>query len=112
MALPAKQIGSYMSTGVQIPHWAPNKGCYMDYLIIVSQRYIDLLASKHSISLSSAASTEFEHLTWMLQEIQKSEMSETKANRWLGYVQGCLTMYGLISVEEEREFTRSIFNGK
>lgn len=84
----------------------------MDYLTVVSQRYIDLLANTQTAPFAGAALTEIDHLIWMLQEIQKLEMSETKANRWLGYVQGCLTMHGLISVEAERNFTRSIFNGK
>lgn len=28
------------------------------------------------------------HVKWMLEEIIKGEMSEGKANRWLGYAQG------------------------
>lgn len=52
------------------------------------------------------------HLIWMLQQIKdNSEMSQTKRHRWLGYIQGVLVMKGVFSVEEEREYTRPIFNG-
>lgn len=52
------------------------------------------------------------HLIWMLQQIKDdSEMSQTKRHRWLGYIQGVLVMKGVFSVEEEREYTRPIFNG-
>ena len=52
------------------------------------------------------------HLIWMLQQIKDdSEMSQTKRHRWLGYIQGVLVMRGVFSVEEEREYTRPIFNG-
>lgn len=52
------------------------------------------------------------HLIWMLQQIKdNTEMSQTKRHRWLGYIQGVLVMKGVFSVEEEREYTRPIFNG-
>jgi hypothetical protein len=53
------------------------------------------------------------HLYWMCCEIYSDNLSsETKAHRWLDYVQGCLVMKGLISVEDERKNTRIIFNGE
>ena len=33
-----------------------------------------------------------------------------KLNRWLGFVQGCLFMEGKLDVDEERNFTRSLFH--
>ena len=52
------------------------------------------------------------HLIWMLQQIKDNpEMSQTKRHRWLGYIQGVLVMKGVFNVEEEREYTRPIFNG-
>lgn len=56
--------------------------------------------------------TSNEHLAWMLLELGSSEMSETKKHRWLGYIQGCMVMKNLITVQEERDLTRGIFNGK
>lgn len=35
---------------------------------------------------------------------------EDKANRWLGFVQGVLTVAGLLSVEDERNYTRPLFH--
>jgi hypothetical protein len=49
----------------------------------------------------------------MLYEIRLDRyMTHTKKTRWLGYVQGCLVKDGLISVEDERNETRKIFNGR
>lgn len=48
----------------------------------------------------------------MLQQISEDlTMSETKRHRWLGYIQGILVMKGVFTVEEEREYTRPLFNG-
>lgn len=33
-----------------------------------------------------------------------------KSNRWLGYIQGILTINKIINVEEERDFTRPLFH--
>lgn len=37
----------------------------------------------------------FTHLRWMLEEVVSDKMSDTKASRWLGYVQGILLFKGL-----------------
>lgn len=55
--------------------------------------------------------TEMHHLAWMLTEIAKDEMSPTKSNRWLGYVQGIMTANKMLDVNSERDRTRTIFNG-
>ena len=39
-----------------------------------------------------------------------SEMTEDKISRWLGYVQGIMTVYGWITVEQERNTTRPLFH--
>lgn len=51
------------------------------------------------------------HLVWMLEQITMEYMSRTKANRWLGYVQGVMVAKGFINVQDERNRTRHIFNG-
>lgn len=52
------------------------------------------------------------HLKKMLIQLDvDSGMSITKKHRWLGYIQGVLAANGLLSVSDEREFTRRIFNG-
>lgn len=52
------------------------------------------------------------HLKWMLDQICLEYMTETKANRWLGFVQGVLACKSIINVQEERRVTRLIFNGR
>lgn len=39
-----------------------------------------------------------------------SAMTEDKVSRWLGYVQGIMTVYGWITVAQERETTRPLFH--
>lgn len=89
--------------------WIENQ---MQYLVEVAQRYLDLLDVGEIFHQDVTDPTSTTHLAWMLREIQKLEMSETKANRWMGYVQGCLVMQGIIHVEHERNATRNIFCGK
>ncbi len=53
------------------------------------------------------------HMLWMLDQIENdNKQSETKKHRWLGYIQGVLTCKKVFTVTEEREYTRSIFNGE
>ena len=75
---------------------------------------ISLLPPNSVLSIEQKPGDETDpiHLIWMLQQIKDdSEMSQTKRHRWLGYIQGVLVMKGVFSVEEEREYTRPIFNG-
>ena len=37
------------------------------------------------------------------------ELPIDKRSRWLGFIQGCLWMEGIIDLEEEREFSRELF---
>jgi len=52
--------------------------------------------------------TDLAHLTWMLAQMYGG-MDTDKANRWLGFIQGCLISRGLTTVTEERDFTRPFF---
>lgn len=57
--------------------------------------------------------TSTQHLLWMLKQIVDGNLSsDTKSHRWLGYVQGVLVSRSLLSVSEERDRTRDIFNGE
>lgn len=53
-----------------------------------------------------------QHLIWMLDQLTGVGQSNTKRHRWLGYVQGIMVAAGLITVQEEREVTRGVFNGE
>lgn len=70
------------------------------------QRYESLLQAKPACSLNKTSNA---HLCWMLREIAAMNWQETKAHRWLGFVQGVMACKGLIDVDEERELTRSLF---
>lgn len=55
--------------------------------------------------------TSLAHLLWMLGEL-RTDMPADKAGRWLGFIQGCLVMRGLASVQAERDFTRPYFTAR
>jgi len=42
--------------------------------------------------------------------INKREMDITKLSRWLGFIQGMLFVYGVISIDEERDFSRPLIH--
>lgn len=87
----------------------------MDYLIAITKRYSNLLENRGNVLCKNESDdqTDHGHLLWMLEEIRSNpEQSETKKNRWLGYVQGCLVKDELLEVYEERELTRQLLNGK
>jgi hypothetical protein len=51
------------------------------------------------------------NLAWMCREARLSQdpFPADKADRWLGFVQGCLAMRGLIDVDAERDISRPLF---
>lgn len=53
-----------------------------------------------------------EHLLWMCQTAIENATSwpVDKLSRWLGFVQGVLTLRGLLTVDGEREFSRPLFH--
>lgn len=53
-----------------------------------------------------------EHLLWMCTTaLHNLENWPTdKSHRWLGFIQGCLAMQGIISVDSERDFSRPLFH--
>lgn len=90
----------------------PSYGNYMKEVYdILVPKYLAVLNVEPQNCIENPTSTV--HLAWMLTEIQHNDtMSDTKKNRWLGYVQGCMTCLGLLDVQTERDATRQIFNGK
>lgn len=75
------------------------------YLLVID-------AADHSGPLESDARLALANLRWMCQtSIEESErLPLDKLNRWLGFVQGCLAMRGLIDVDVEREVSRPLFH--
>lgn len=86
----------------------------MEYLLEATQRYIKLLEYRGAVAKRCILEYAWhpDHLLWMLKEIRKLEMSETKANRWLGFVQGVLAADQVIWLEDEVPAMREIFKGK
>jgi len=53
-----------------------------------------------------------EHLLWMCDTavVQAAGWPDDKTSRWLGFVQGVMTVQGLLTVAGEREFSRPLFH--
>lgn len=73
-------------------------------------RYIDLLGGISSYNGQGPDKTSNPHLCWMLTHILTMDVTDTKAHRWLGFVQGVMAVKGLIDVDTERELVRVLLN--
>lgn len=84
----------------------------------IIERYVSIITQEagwhHVVKIEPMEGDETNdiHLIWMLTELLcNEEQSYSKKHRWLGYVQGVMTMKGYINVLNERELTRPILNG-
>ena len=65
--------------------------------------------------IENGDTTSFEHLLWMCEHCEPrvrddgQGMPTDKYSRWLGFIQGCIIMHGLTTVEDERNRTRPWF---
>lgn len=52
------------------------------------------------------------HLRWMIKRMLGSEWTsdEIKQNRWLGYIQGVLSVTGVYGILDLRDHTRPLYN--
>jgi len=80
-----------------------------DLYAFLAERYIDKL--KNYDWVSKQQETSKEHILFLLREIKNKEnfKSIDKLARLFGYIQGILTVHEVISVQEERNFTRPYF---
>ena len=68
------------------------------------------MASSNAVHQEFQAA-ENEHISSMLKTIITNEdMPIDKISRWFGFIQGVLTVNKVITVEEERQFTRMFFS--
>ena len=85
--------------------------------------YAQLLRAKkvkpvNHAEIEGGGTTSFEHLLWMCEHCEPlvrddgQGMPTDKYSRWLGFIQGCIIMHGLTTVEAERNRTRPWFNAK
>jgi len=81
----------------------------------ITRRYLHELRQRGYVARKSDKGNYLDgnHLMWMLNSIHFNLVSsQTKAHRWLGFVQCALCVLNVTTVDGEREFTRAIFNGK
>ena len=85
---------------------------WQEILVLLFARYEEMcrtqheqLASRVGEGLAKRAANLSRHAIEYM-----DELSEDKANRWLGFVQGVLTVGDLIQVDSERDFTRPLFH--
>lgn len=50
------------------------------------------------------------NLYWTCSQIIEEELHEDKISRWIGFIQGVMSVKGYISVDEERDFSRPLFH--
>ena len=50
--------------------------------------------------------TDRDHLLWMLDQIDSGKITDEKAHRWIGYVQGVVVMCRMTEVEDMRDLNR------
>lgn len=77
----------------------------------IIDRYLNVLYEKGNLdyicNIPGDETNDF-HLGWMLISLNQQSDFE-KDQRWLGFIQGVMTMKGYINVHDEREFTRGKF---
>jgi hypothetical protein len=74
-------------------------------------RYQAFLAGASDFAVAPEGCTR-PHLLWMCATAaeQAVDWPDDKISRWLGFVQGVMTMQGLLTVAGEREFSRPLFH--
>lgn len=81
-----------------------------DITVILAKRYRTILKNKIGID-DKLGKTSNSNLLWMVNELLDNDsIPYDKANRWIGFIQGCMAMKGYIDVDEERDFSREYFH--
>ena len=87
-----------------------------EVLIILFERYEKIIIEKQDLTLpefiQKTNKNSPEHLLRLIHEAKTNiaEYPSDKLHRWLGYIQGVLTCYQWIDVDEERNFTRPLLH--
>jgi len=83
----------------------------------VFERYSKLIKEQQASGMADPLAEDrylsLTNLLWMCDQAvaEHDSLPIDKISRWLGCVQGCLASRGLISIEAERDFTRTLFHG-
>jgi len=74
--------------------------------------YLTLIEAQDGDPYAGDPRLSLKNLAWICRTIQEkgADLPIDKPSRWLGFVQGCLAMRGLIDVDEERSATRPRFH--
>lgn len=74
--------------------------------------YLDLIEAETSDPFKGDPRLSLENLAWLCREIisRGPELPIDKPSRWLGFIQGCLAMRGIVDVDAERSSTRPKFH--
>ncbi len=78
----------------------------------ILKRYKGILLDDATMDLIHVSGTSTSHLIWMCKTAidHADSWPVDKLSRWLGFIQGVMTMRGMISVQEERDLTRPLFH--
>lgn len=74
------------------------------------ERYFSLISKIKQDHLFDHQRLSAENLKWMCETAINEHMPLDKMNRWLGFVQGCLAMRGIIDVDHERNYSRNLYH--
>lgn len=79
--------------------------------VTLFERYEALLAQAADFE-SAPDGCSRAHLIWMCATaaVQAATWPDDKTSRWLGFVQGVMTVHGLLTVAGERDFSRPLFH--
>ena len=79
--------------------------------VTLFDRYLAILSVAPDFGIVPDGCTR-DHLAWMCEtaRAQAPGWPDDKTSRWLGFVQGVLTVQGLLTVAGEREFSRPLFH--
>lgn len=80
--------------------------------IALAERYLEIIERQPPHTGAQDSRLNHENLAWICREMIKDghALPLDKISRWLGFVQGCLAMQGLIQVDEERDVSRPLFH--
>lgn len=83
--------------------------------LILFTRYCDIIEQARLSGpdpFAQDARLSLENLAWLCTCAQRegAQLPVDKISRWLGFIQGCLAMRGLVDVDTERDVSRPLFH--
>lgn len=92
----------------------PTKQREYEVLAILFKRYEDKIKQNQANfnNLMLPEKCQYSHLLRLAHEAHSNALNypTDKLHRWLGFIQGVLSVVGIINVDEERDFTRPLLH--